>query len=167
MDCKTEQLDSNRVLSEMFSKVFRAYMECSDEVQELIREMVEVAEADDVTDDEKEAALATIEDALFPKSRTGGLGADLEEYQESATGPSRDVLNQMKLEEATFAERLSSLLEAKEMTQEDLAEAIGVGQPAISMMLARDCRPQRRTLEKIASALKVSPEELWPGYNRE
>ena len=73
----------------------------------------------------------------------------------------------MEREEATFAERLAALLEAKDMTQERLAEAIGVGQPAVSMMLNRNCRPQRRTVEKIAKALKVSPEDVWPGFKKE
>jgi len=43
-----------------------------------------------------------------------------------------------------------------------LAEKIGVGQPAISMMLQRQCRPQKRTVMRIAEALGVSAEELWP-----
>ena len=47
------------------------------------------------------------------------------------------------------------------------AAAIGVGQPAISMVLTRNCRPQRRTVEKIAKALDVSAEEVWPGFTKE
>jgi len=48
------------------------------------------------------------------------------------------------------------------MTQEELAEKTGVGQPAISNMLNRQCRPQHRTVRRFADALGISPEELWP-----
>ena len=51
------------------------------------------------------------------------------------------------------------------MTQEQLAAKIGVGQPAISNMLNRQCRPQRRTVKRLATALDVSPEDLWPGID--
>jgi len=50
------------------------------------------------------------------------------------------------------------------MTQEALAAKLGVGQPAISNMLNRQCRPQRRTVLRLAQALGISPEELWPGF---
>jgi transcriptional regulator with XRE-family HTH domain len=53
-------------------------------------------------------------------------------------------------------------MEERGVTQTELAERIGVGQPAISNMLCRQCRPQKRTVEKIAAALEVAPEELWP-----
>jgi len=43
------------------------------------------------------------------------------------------------------------------LTQAALAERIGVGQPAISMMLSRKCRPQRHTIEKLAAALQMAP----------
>jgi transcriptional regulator with XRE-family HTH domain len=52
------------------------------------------------------------------------------------------------------------------LTQEQLAEKIGVGQPAISMMLKRQCRPQKRTVQRLAEALGVAAEELWPGDSR-
>lgn len=53
------------------------------------------------------------------------------------------------------------------MTQDQLAEKIGVGQPAISMMLKRQCRPQKRTVQRLAEALGVAAEELWPGTGRD
>jgi transcriptional regulator with XRE-family HTH domain len=48
------------------------------------------------------------------------------------------------------------------MTQAQLADKLGLGQPAISMMLQRNCRPQKRTVVRLADALGVAPEELWP-----
>jgi transcriptional regulator with XRE-family HTH domain len=48
------------------------------------------------------------------------------------------------------------------MTQAELAEKTDVNQPAIANMLSRECRPQRRTIAKLAAAFGVEPEELWP-----
>ncbi len=70
----------------------------------------------------------------------------------------------MDAEEATFAERLSAVMAAKGFSQSRLARASDVGQPAISMLLARSCRPQRRTVERLARALDVAPGDLWPDF---
>ncbi len=35
-------------------------------------------------------------------------------------------------------------------------------QPAISQMLNRNCRPQKKTILRLAQALDVLPQELWP-----
>src|SRR5690242_20119616 len=72
----------------------------------------------------------------------------------------------MDREEAVFAERLRELMEAKGMTQAELADKLGIGQPAISMMLNRACRPQRKTVIDIAQALEVPPEDLWPDFSQ-
>jgi transcriptional regulator with XRE-family HTH domain len=52
----------------------------------------------------------------------------------------------------------------RQLTQTELAERVGVGQSAIAMLLRRRCRPQRKTLGKLASALGVELEELWPRF---
>lgn len=72
-------------------------------------------------------------------------------------------LAQMEQEESVFAERLSRLMAEKQMTQAELARRIGVGQSAVSMLLSRKCRPQPRTLGKLAEALGVTVSEIWPG----
>ena len=159
--------DGNLVASKVFADVFQAYLECSDEIQAAIRDMVQVVNSPDAIQDEREAALVTIAEALFPSKHNGELGVCLEEYDHLENAEVKAILKQMDQEEATFADRVNALLEEKGMTQAELAEAIEVGQPAISMMLARDCRPQRRTVEKIAKALKVSTEEIWPGIKEE
>ena len=60
-------------------------------------------------------------------------------------------------------ERLRTAMHQRGVTQEQLADKIGIGQPAVSMMLQRHCRPQQRTVRRLAEALGVAPEELWPG----
>lgn len=154
--------DPGLLASQQFAQMLHAYKECSDEIQAVILDMVEVYNSSDATEDEPQAALATIAEALFPFHHKGKLGMCLEECENSDLTV-KAVLKGMDKEEATFAERVETLLEERNMTQSDLASAIGVKQPAISMMLSRECRPQRRTVDKIAAALKVSPEAIWPG----
>jgi transcriptional regulator with XRE-family HTH domain len=84
------------------------------------------------------------------------------ESEEDLNEEERNASRRMADEEAAFAERLLTVMAEKSMSQVQLAAAVGVGQPAISMMLSRNCRPQRRTVEKLARALEVSPETLWP-----
>lgn len=161
------QNDGNVIASRLFADVFQAYLECSNEIQAAIREMVDIVHSDDATEDEREAAVITIAESLFPSKCNGTLGMDLEECPKNASVEAKEILKHLNRERATFSERLATLLDAKGMTQEELATAIGVRQPAISMMLARNCRPQRRTVEKIAKALKVSAEDVWPGFKKE
>lgn len=158
---------SDLIASQFFAQCFCAYLECSAEMQEVIRDMTLIVNDPEADDDERQAALATMAEALFPSGVNGSLGVDLEESEEMDTDEGKAILASMDQEEETFAERLFSLLKQRGMTQSDLAAAIGVRQPAISMMLARNCRPQRRTVKKIAEALEVAPESLWPGFKEE
>jgi predicted XRE-type DNA-binding protein len=164
---KTMKNDPGLVASKMFADVFQAYLECSDEVQAAIRDMVKIVNAPDATPEEQEAALGTIAEALFPSKHNGVLGVCLDDCEKDAPKDVKAILKQMNHQETTFGERVNALLEAKSMTQADLAAVIEIGQPAVSMLLSRSCRPQRRTVEKIAKALKVAPEDIWPGYNEE
>jgi ribosome-binding protein aMBF1 (putative translation factor) len=115
---------------------------------------------------ERMATVALLAEILFPNADNKGFpGLDLEEAEEIAgeTSPdAKETLARMDGEEATFAAALRRLLEQKGLTQEKLAEKVGIGQPAISMMPQRKCRPQKRTLARLADALDVSAEELWP-----
>lgn len=157
----------NLIASQMFAQMLNAFKECTTEIQEVILDMAGVYNSPEATEDERDAALVTIAEALYPHHHKGVLGVCLEECEKSSDLSVKSVLKEMDREEATFANRIEALLEERNMTQGDLAAAIGVKQPAISMMLSRDCRPQRRTVEKIAAALKVSPEDIWPGIKDE
>ena len=68
----------------------------------------------------------------------------------------------MNTQEATFAQRLRELMETKRVSQQELAARARCSQPAISQMLNRACRPQKKTILKLAEALKVQPRDLWP-----
>ncbi len=65
------------IASRAFADMFRAYMECSDAVQEAIRDMVEIVNDPESAVEETDAALLTIAEALFPSHRNGTLGVDV------------------------------------------------------------------------------------------
>ena len=159
--------DGNLMSSQVFAQVMHAFLECSDEIQSAIVEMVQIVNDPDATDDEKHAALSTIADALFPSHHSGDLGADLAELEESAPKKIKALLRKMDEQEAAFGRRVEALLHEKEMNQSDLAAAIGVSQPAVSMMLSRTCRPQKHTIEKIAHVFDIQPGDLWPAVELE
>ncbi|HEY7154190.1 MAG TPA: helix-turn-helix transcriptional regulator [Gemmataceae bacterium] len=158
------KLDGNLMVSQQFAQCLCAFRECSAEVQEVILDMARIVNDPDAIEDEREAAVATIAEALFPCRVNGAPGTDLEdaEHIASQSEAGNRLLKEMDQEEITFAERVTALLKAKGWTQGDLAAEIEVGQSAVSMMLARKCRPQRRTVEKIAKALGVLTADIWP-----
>ena len=143
-----------------------ALAECSDEVQEVVFRMVSVVDNPDTTPLERQRALATIADALFVNpDDEGAYGQDLvaSEANAAAAFPAVGrVVEGLDSQEATFARRLRELMTNKCVTQQELAQRIGCSQPAISQMLTRNCRPQKKTLFKLAEALDVQPRELWP-----
>lgn len=154
-----------REAAKEFANVFaRAYLESSDEVRKVIDVMARICSDESVDPDTKDSALDTLTEALFPQMQDEGMGVDLDAVKTlpmDGPDPNR-VEEEMIRQEATFAMRLADVMQKKEINQVQLAEAVGVGQPAIANMLARQCRPQRRTIEKLAKALGITPAELWP-----
>ena len=136
-------------------ELIKRFMECSDEVQSVVRSMFAVLEYEHSTVEDKQRALSTIADALFlnPENGHGSYG-----MEPIVSNP----LDQLHAQESSFADRLSKLLMEKNITQEELADRIGCTQSAISKMLTRNARPRRTTIFKLSEALKVEPTELWP-----
>jgi lambda repressor-like predicted transcriptional regulator len=162
LNCEIEKLTLLQA-----ANFLRAYLECSDEIQAGIREMLEVLNDPNTDNDDRDMTLRTLADALFPNPHNGKLGIDLEESEKVGADYSEEMratLEEMNREEETFADRLRSVLETQGITQEQLAQKAGVGQPAISNILNRQCRPQRRTVRRLADAIGVQPSELWPGF---
>lgn len=146
--------------------VLHAFMECSDQVQADIRELVKLLNDPTIDSDDRYSICLTLADALFPNPHKGKLGIDLEESERlgaEASDEMRQAVAELDQEEATFSERLGNEMKQRGISQEALAEMVGIGQPAISNILNRKSRPQRRTVVKFADALGVSPEDLWPG----
>jgi DNA-binding XRE family transcriptional regulator len=108
-----------------------------------------------------EETLATVLRPASGKHRGGHVTS----REERLTAAHRELRAQMDQAEAAFAAALARLMAERQLTQEQLAQRVGVGQSAISMLLKRRCRPQRRTLGKLAEALGVTVEDLWPGFS--
>lgn len=147
------------------AEVLTAYLGKSPIVQAVIRDLVNVLQDANLPPEERTWAETALLEALFrhrsaPPGNLGGTGEGKEKRQPSGL---RHAHERMETEERAFAVNLARLLQQKQISQAELARRVGVRPSAISMMLARRCRPQRRTVEKIAQALGVKLQELWPG----
>lgn len=155
---------------ESWAKFKHAYAECSDEIQRGIDEMLVMIGDEDTEPDDRAMAISTVSEALYPYFRHGALGIDLdrsESMSQRREDEASEISEEMDSEEEAFAQRLGSLMKSHGMTQVQLAELSGVGQPAIANMLKRQCRPQNRTIRKFAKAFGVQPEDLWSAYCEE
>ena len=157
------------------ASIIHALHECSDELRDHAVRMLEILNDPETDSDERMATVYTVADLLFPNTHEGDkqLGIDLADLEKIARDPNNAhavaagtpaVIDAMDAEEATFAERLAATMREQNVTQTALAERVGLHQSAISMMLSRDCRPQKRTVTKLAAALGVEPAALWPGF---
>jgi lambda repressor-like predicted transcriptional regulator len=148
------------------SPIVLALAECDEELRAEAIELFKQLNSGELDEEGRVATTTLLAEILFPNADDKGMpGLDLAEVETiapSVNPDAKDVLDQMDREEAVFAERLRNLMEAKGVTQAELADKLGIGQPAISMMLNRVCRPQRKTIVRFAEALGVRPEELWP-----
>lgn len=151
------------------SPIVLALAECDEDLRAEAIELFKQMNSGELDEEQRFATTALLAEILFPSTDEKGiLGVDLVEAEanESSVNPeAAEVIDRMNREEAVFAQRLRDLLEAKGMTQAELADKVGIGQPAISMMLNRACRPQRKTVERFAQALGVGPEELWQSFH--
>ena len=156
------QLVSNNVVA--FGTFLSAYKECSEEVRTIVDQMYEIIVDDDSTKEEKEHAIDVVAESLFP-----GLMQDVREAHAFVMSREHDSDDGQRLDEqeASFAQRLRELMTTEGLTQTELAKRAGVQQPAISMMLARTCRPQQRTVLRLADALHVQPDDLWPQQGKD
>ncbi len=115
---------------------------------------------------DRQQAFTAIADALLPNADDQEApGLDLAASVSGSAAENlllaRDI-EKLDTQQATFAERLREVMEAKRVSQQELANRVGVSQPAISQMLNRDCRPQKKTILKMAEALNVQACDLWP-----
>lgn len=151
------------------AKVLHAYLECSDEIQAGVRDLLGIVFDENADGVERKMALTTIADALFPHLYKDQLGMDLEESERDAADHDpefAEVVKELDSEEDAFASRLAQEMRKRNMTQTELAEKVGVGQPAISNMLNRSCRPQMSTVKRMAAALEIDAAGLWPDKSK-
>jgi lambda repressor-like predicted transcriptional regulator len=148
------------------SPIVLALVECDKDLRAEAIEHFKQLAGGELDAEQRYATTALLAEILFPNTdHTGAPGLDLVEAEAMAPAAdpeAKEVLTRMDQEEAAFAQRLRELMDSQGLTQSQLAEKVGIGQPAISMMLNRTCRPQRKTVRRFAKALGVAPEELWP-----
>lgn len=165
MAAMTNIPEGNLLASQQFAQIMRHYIEASDAVRGVINSMCEVINDPSATPDEKDMAVRTLSEALFPSSHDGEPGIDIDALRDvHACAAPHSPFSQADREEALFSQRLEAVMKAKGVTQTELANRLGIQQSAIAMMLQRACRPQRRTVQRIAEALGVVPTEVWPSY---
>ena len=145
-----------------------ALQECSPELREEAFALFADLASGELDDYQRVATLTLIAEILFPNADDAGLpGLDLAEAEHLAPSQNpeaQEVLDEMDHEELTFARQLQRLMDERGFTQAELALKMGLGQPAISMMLNRNCRPQKKTIRRFAEVLGVTPVELWPTW---
>ncbi|MBV9121778.1 MAG: helix-turn-helix domain-containing protein [Planctomycetes bacterium] len=144
------------------SAVLDAFLSLNKSEQEAVRAKVKTAIDPSLSDEQRREAERAIRAAL-QKARERRSGVRRLSIEERLSAPQRSRREEMAQEEAQFAERLSRLMAERQLTQAELARRTGIGQSAVSMLLSRRCRPQPRTLGKMAHALGVPVEDLWPG----
>lgn len=146
------------------AEVLIAYLEKSPIVQAVIRDLVNILKDRNLPSEERQWAETALQDALFrhKSPQPGKRGRVVSDEKRQLPGL-REAQQRLEEEDRVFAANLARFLKEQEISQAELAKRVGVGRSAISMMLSRQCRPQRRTVEKIAQALGVELRELWPG----
>jgi len=146
----------------MFIAMESAFEQCEDVVKKVVHDMIEIYRDEESSSDEKEMAISTIMEAIYPSQSVDDLQAFNRRVKDDNDGHNAEMIQ----EEEHFAEKLQALMTEKDMTQVQLAQATGVGQPAISNMVNRQSRPQKRTIVKIAAALQVEPSDLWADFEQ-
>ena len=136
-----------------------AYRECDKEVQEIVDCMAAIITDEESTPEEIAVATDTFIEALWPGKIVDVLEADEKLVSHDTYKKAASI---GESEEEAFVDRVKAVMAKNDMNQEGLAKATGVTQPAISNILNRNCRPRRATIAKLAEALDVTVEELWP-----
>jgi transcriptional regulator with XRE-family HTH domain len=147
------------------AQLLHALARCTEQVRGTLMDLIAVADSADSTEEDKASAQATIRETLQNYGHREACRVSPRGLEAGAVGQSPDadqISQQMDSQEQQFAERLRELMKAKGLTQIELARRSDCTQPAISQMLSRECRPQKRTILKLADALEVAPTDLWP-----
>ena len=140
----TSGVDSKLVASRAFAEVFRAYIECSDKIQKVIRDMVEIVTDPDATEEERRMACITMANALFPSYHDGHLGVELQNAEDRDALRSQEFkesCDTLDAEETCFADCVQTILKDRGMSQPRSQTHVGSGsQPFPTCCLAEVAR---------------------------
>ncbi len=133
-------------------------------IRQTTLEMLRIIEDRDSSPDERDRACRTIRESLMLAESSENTGVPLTAHR--ALAPLRqdlpDLESRLDSREASFWRKVHEIMKSRAITQLQLADRLGITQPAVSQMLNRRCRPQRSTIMSLATALGVEPGELWP-----
>jgi transcriptional regulator with XRE-family HTH domain len=151
-------IDWLRELSPEFRVRFLQSLALSSESQDLnVIHLVEIANRPDTPPSERQRVIDELAAKLFPES-----WSEPETLWEAEDESSAPIACAEDSHQAEFARRLQEIMTAKQISQRELATRIGCTQPAISQLLHRERRPRKQTILKLAAALGVSADKLWP-----
>ncbi|HKI36303.1 MAG TPA: helix-turn-helix transcriptional regulator [Gemmataceae bacterium] len=159
-EVRDEQLEA----CQGFAAIWPRYLGCSTPVQGVVRDLVQLFNDPAIEAEERQRILRALAVTLYQH-------ADDRPPKHKEPSPARPTVpeeetwrRRLEQEEEVFVANLKRLMSERRLTQADLAQRAGLSQPAISMMLARKYRPQRRTVRLLAQVLGVHESELWPEH---
>ncbi|HJT76692.1 MAG TPA: helix-turn-helix transcriptional regulator [Gemmataceae bacterium] len=145
-----------------FAATLPRYLGSGAPVQAVVRDLVELFNGPTIGAEERQRIVRALTVTLYeyvgdrPSEQNGPSLA------RPAVAEAEVWRRRLEREEEVFVANLKRLMSERRLTQAELAERAGLSQPAISMMLARKYRPQRRTVRLLAQVLEVPERELWP-----
>lgn len=132
-------------------------------VRQTTLEMLRIIEDRDSSPEDRDRACRTIRESLSQAESSEIAGTSLTRPAQASLRETLPGLeSKLDSQESSFWRKVLETLKAKSITQLQLADRLGITQPAVSQMLHRRCRPQRKTIMSLADALGVEPRELWP-----
>jgi DNA-binding XRE family transcriptional regulator len=159
-----EVREEHLVASRAFAETFPRFLQCSQTIQSVVRDLVQQVNDPGIPEEERPQLLLALAATLFARDRRRPVDESRKRNGDEAIEQER-VREQLDREESLFAANLKRVMKERNLTQAELAERVGLSQPAISMLLAQKYRPQRRTVRLIAQGLGVEPGDLWPGVS--
>jgi len=147
LEVRIEQLEACKG----FAACLPRYLGCSAPVQAVVRDLVQLFNDSTIEAEERQRILQALAVTLY-RNHEHQPAERREPSPARPTVPEEETWRKrLEQEEAVFVTRLKRLMGERQLTQ-----------PAISMLLARKYRPQRRTVRLLAQVLGVPEDELWP-----
>jgi lambda repressor-like predicted transcriptional regulator len=145
-----------------FAATLPRYLGASTPVQAVVRDLVQLFNNAAVGADERERVVRALAVTLHESAGDRPREQTAPPLAHPSAAELEVCRRRLEREEELFVANLKRLMSERRLTQAELAERVGLSQPAISMMLARKYRPQRRTVRLLAQVLGVAEGELWP-----